>query len=726
MSDQEYDVIIVGAGCSGLSAAKSLSGLKIKVLEKYNYIGGRVESKKINNLNVETGALFPILPRSDSDVVKPANCTIEKYSIKYISKDREEISGESILEILENNDSNNSLSKFISQYNVLNKLLDLKIRNPDYGNLDVLNYQQREIVDAVYQITHCGDVLDCLKSIRPITLKNISKPFLSVSNEQRLKHYFGSILHEVELNNNVLKIVSKDSHCEVTTECGGTNELYKSKYVLVSTPPAQIFSSIGNINPGSLEFYSNIPYLPGSVCVLRINGTPPEVDLIINSHEIWSAAFVTRISQKEYILHVYIPHCRRLAIDYRNLNLTDVYKAIQNYLPRAAILEKGLIQHWKYLSPNINKEAIRKYSPEHYKLTPRVWYCGELASFDPSNIYTFGTQAALISGSFVANNLKHEIKKSRSVALVGLFDSELYRITASKPNYIRSRIDGNIAYYGVIASAFKQQNIVNYLIYYQKDYQWEFHENFGATLEDSLLVIEGLINSIGVERTKKYFNINYYINSYFLDDSQLFTTLKNGCSNYWNGPSLVGNAHILYVLKKLQINEHQIDQEKIIKYLYSMRNSSGIWESKWFANNFYTSFYVLRTMVEYKQYSDKILDIVGIISILEQALRQYGSSKNSVLTKVYIIRSLVLLLQTSSIRNYLHTTYRHLLQECIYIMKNISADEINSSRETLLYYWQDIAVDLDDDKLFITSRPKSSLLEAMVSITNDELQSMVV
>ena len=82
MSNNYFDVIIIGAGCSGLSAAKHMDDLKIKILEKNDYIGGRVNSGKLKSYNIETGALFPIITG-----LWEKQITIKNHSgIKYITE----------------------------------------------------------------------------------------------------------------------------------------------------------------------------------------------------------------------------------------------------------------------------------------------------------------------------------------------------------------------------------------------------------------------------------------------------------------------------------------------------------------------------------------------------------------------------------------------------------------------------------------------------------------
>ena len=716
MSNNYFDVIIVGAGCSGLHAAKYMTDLKIKILEKNDYLGGRVESRTLDGFNIETGALFPILEGSDRRDVSANNTK----NIKYIKENGQELTAKTVVEILEIEDDDGLLENYTKQTRVLNEQLGLKAKNINYGNISVLNNQQRKIVEAVYQITHCGDINDCLKDIGPLTLHNISQPDLSKSNKDRLEQFFSMILDDIELESNVNRIESSASYCKVSSTNNGVTTIYESQYVLVSSPPPEIFDCIKGVNIESADFYSNIKYEAGSVCVLKIQGNLPQQELLINTHKIWSACFISSVEEGGFILHVYIPHCRGLINNYIRLTINDVYESVKDFLPSESRLKDGVIKHWNYLSPSLNPEMMKRYFPGHYRLTPRIWYCGELASFEPKNIYTFGTRSALNSGKSIALALKQEIKKNNGIRLNGLFNSEIYKITRDQPVYIRSRVDGNIAYYGVIASAYRENSVIDYLYNYQKDNQWEFHENYGPTLEDSLIVIEGLIEAVGVPKVRELFKIEKYINNYQMVENGLFTTIKNGCSNYWNGPSIVGNAHILYIMEKLNITDRLIDKKIIVDYLLSRRRSNGLWESKWFTNRFYTTFYVIRALLI--EDNTKIgLNIEEMISTLVQSMKTYGGSENSLISMIYIIRTLSLLIKKSRQSNKNDICYSSTIKVCYTYMNEVKRYNPNCSSESLLYYWQDIASNQGDNKIFITSKPKTRLLDAMICITENDL-----
>jgi len=59
-ADENYDFVVVGAGLSGLEAAKTLkeSGYSVVVLEAQDYIGGRTKTIQVGEIITDSGAMF--------------------------------------------------------------------------------------------------------------------------------------------------------------------------------------------------------------------------------------------------------------------------------------------------------------------------------------------------------------------------------------------------------------------------------------------------------------------------------------------------------------------------------------------------------------------------------------------------------------------------------------------------------------------------------------------
>src|SRR5260370_42188958 len=60
MTDSAHDVVVVGAGMAGLTAARGLAeaGLKVLVVEAQDRIGGRIWTRHVGDEAIELGAEF--------------------------------------------------------------------------------------------------------------------------------------------------------------------------------------------------------------------------------------------------------------------------------------------------------------------------------------------------------------------------------------------------------------------------------------------------------------------------------------------------------------------------------------------------------------------------------------------------------------------------------------------------------------------------------------------
>ena len=214
---------------------------------------------------------------------------------------------------------------------------------------------------------------------------------------------------------------------------------------------------------------------------------------------------------------------------------------------------------------------------------------------------------------------------------------------------------------------------------------WEYHTGFGTTLEDSLLVLEGLIDS-GLDELAYKYHLDKCIDSFYDHKSGLFITLIKGRADYWQGPSIHGTVHAYYLILKYYpdiINTLQI--QELIDYLFSEFSNNHSWSSRWFCNSHFTSFYVIRLLCILPS-SVQVCDLVYLyFDKLIQTQLYNGSWDNSLtstacalLSLKSIVDSKIMLCTSDYIDNFIR-----------------GVDFVNGyphkahTKEPILYYWYD-------------------------------------
>ena len=69
MENDNYEVIIIGAGISGIGASKALTeqGIPHLIIESRDRIGGRITSEEFDGVKVELGASFVHSPKKEDN-----------------------------------------------------------------------------------------------------------------------------------------------------------------------------------------------------------------------------------------------------------------------------------------------------------------------------------------------------------------------------------------------------------------------------------------------------------------------------------------------------------------------------------------------------------------------------------------------------------------------------------------------------------------------------------
>ena len=319
-----------------------------------------------------------------------------------------------------------------------------------------------------------------------------------------------------------------------------------------------------------------------------------------------------------------------------------------------------------------------------------MFYGGELSTYKPSSPYSYGltnaNNAGIVSSKRVIDNVLSNNSGSIGTSLPPLLSAYIYKFDQNRPCYIGSQKEGNVAFYGILLSASLSPEISSYLTEKSKDGLWEYHDGFGVTLEDSLMVLDGLIDS-GLNHKKIQFHLHRCIDKFYDVNTGLFVTLVNGRDRYWDGPSIHGTVQISYLILKYCNNPNRIICiEKILRYIKEEFTNDFVWKSRWFTNYHFTSFYVVR-LLSYLQIDNQIVELINrFYQHIFQTQLSCGSWDDSVISTSSIIMALTKLPKLDN--SYSLSELNNIIRNACKFLIDYKEKQVLAT-EPILYYWYD-------------------------------------
>ena len=732
-----YDVIIVGGGCAGLSALSTLANYRTLLIEKNSSLGGRVKSINLEDSSAELGALYSLEPMLQFNSISQTACldntngNAQHSSILFIISHSLQFESFSPIEAFDRlaiaNQSPQSTS-FYKRVIKTDSRSEPIITNPNFGRLDLLSPDQLSLVGSLFQVTHPGSIYDCIPSLRPLCLNNFPSLTRTQTNQSVLMNLFRVPSNaQVALSSNIISLTELNSSVEVKFENNDKCISAQAKSVIVTPPPASIFPFIKSIRSQSLNFYHSAPYISGYSFVFLFIGPIPAQSAFVSSIHIWSVCFFTRVDDSRFIVNCYVPSTR-FGQFLAKPSEHELASSLKPYLSDSCLLLQSRSKFWRYLAPVLSDLLVDRYFQEHFVLSNRIFYGGELSTFTPDNLNAYGTHNAIKAGEIVANFTIDTISSSHRFnnfrPLPPLLNAHVFTFNQQIPKFLGSQPEGNVAFYGLLLSAFKEQSIKSYLLKASVEGLWEYNHGFGVTLEDSLLVLEGLIdNGLPKHHIKRILNL--CIDKFYDTTTGLFVTVKKGRSSYWQGPSIHGTAQISYlILKHFNLSDSLLDSQKILDFLSASVTSDSLWKSRWFTNSYFTSFYVVRLLMFLPDDHTTYLLLSRYYERILQSQVSNGSWEDSPISTSSVILTLVL--YRNSLPITLSKEIKNSLIKAINYLRQFQGQECFPS-EPLLYYWYDIS-EIDDqfNKRFYHCMDKGRISAALASLALQSASSYIV
>lgn len=623
----DYEVVIIGAGISGLSAAYELKDKNILILEKEDSVGGRILTRFKNNVFYDIGAIFcldySLLPFKTNF----PETIFESAPIGLLYKSKIYLGGD-VLKCIEMIDG-----KIKEEVLALQKKLEKGII-PEFENMSI---ELKNIMNAFFQVIYPGSICDYIKKRQTDAYHRFATSHYANGNKVIIDEYKKKLSDSnciISLNSEVLEVEDTSENVKIHFLKNGQKYKISCKSVIVATTASVASKIINKKNVSTQKFLDSISYGKGIVVVLGVKDADPlNFSYMVTPELIFNTIIQQKTSEKKVKLFlIYYTADKERTISSLN-NQEIVNKTISEIIKLKFFDEKKVvftdIFRWNEVGPIINTRSYENWNIGLTKPSPNVYLAGEYVFFEENNPLPYGMTAALKSGLFQAKEI---IKKDASIDYSSKFliDSYIYEIDNSKPTFIKRVEEGNIAFYGIILKAFRDKELQNYLWKCKRDELWEYQKNFGVTAEDSAIVIEGLLEN-GITSEILIPSIDKLIALFWDKKNKSFQTIieNRGRAGYWNGISIDATSMIGYLMDKLDSSKYEQQILGCSKYIAAAQLSTGEWKGKWFNSQYCTTFFAARFLCSTQTITDDVA--AKVVKYITSNQKNDGSIDESII-----------------------------------------------------------------------------------------------
>ncbi|MEM6321606.1 MAG: hypothetical protein AAF960_28360, partial [Bacteroidota bacterium] len=264
-------------------------------------------------------------------------------------------------------------------------------------------------------------------------------------------------------------------------------------------------------------------------------------------------------------------------------------------------------KYWDNIAPIIDK-AYDYWSQMAMRPSANVYLAGDYTHYNPLDPLPYGMIPAYLSGQRVGALIGAKLEQAGASIFEQqyLFNTQLFYLHKNQPMYLGQQAEGNVAYYGLILKVNQDEHLQKYLWEAQVKGLWEYQKGFGVTLEDSTLVIDGLLAS-GISTQVLDFSIRQLVRYFYEESAGVFHTLspirKNypfcaqGRAKYWEGPSVEGTAHAGNILRHFG-GAYQKIVGNCQRYVANNQHPLGFWTSRWFPSIMWGTYQAVQLLKE--------------------------------------------------------------------------------------------------------------------------------
>lgn len=386
----DYDVVIVGAGMSGLSASFYLKDFNGLVLEKNSRVGGRVHSKSFQEINYELGAY----------AAYPYQLLPFEYNPGGLSP------GNDSLGLLLNGKRISCKNPLECMYKAGFSVEDIE-HIQDYDGKNGIDFERFpnwkiQIMNGFFNVVQSGDI----REYNPKRQRDAFKPWTTDhfnNGNSALAYEFRSRLnHKLVLDATVTSVEDKGTYSEVTYTNNGQTHKVIAKAVIVTTPAPVTLKIVKTLPPDVTQMLQQIKFNPHAVYVAVLKNDKIKPFNYLTTPELYSSYILrgTTANPSLNVYYIHFSHDKSQLI--KNFNSKKLDKTVYDILQVAFgnQFSPEMVVHtdfsfWNEAAVVVDPDYYERWERNIFNPTKRIFLCG-----DYLDIYGFplGINAAIQSG----------------------------------------------------------------------------------------------------------------------------------------------------------------------------------------------------------------------------------------------------------------------------------------------------------------------------------------
>lgn len=392
----QYDVIVVGAGLAGLTAAHALSGYDVLLLEKETCAGGRVQTRSNSGVAYELGAIFPyckdVLPFSFEGSPR-----LEEPGPVGICLDGKVHYGATVIECV---------AKL--GHDMLERALEL-IRHGSFRSLSERAYR---VVNGFFRVIHPANMESYLPQRRLDALLRFDTGHYRDGNGELVAEYLRRIPGRLETGADVLRVSDEGDKVRVVYRHQGCEKEAVARSAVITAPAPVAAGMLVESTPETRRFLDSVRFGAGAVVVVAFQEvTFRDFSYLVTPDAPFNAVISSRSALDGVVVLTayYIGNNVPGILEHDASELIDVTLEALSRLGVGEFSANNVMftdaRYWENIGPRISAESYGNWQEGLRRPSGRVVLAGDYVCAGDNSMMPYGMTAAIQSGLDAAQDL---------------------------------------------------------------------------------------------------------------------------------------------------------------------------------------------------------------------------------------------------------------------------------------------------------------------------------